>query len=151
MHAESSQACSITLVLNASWTTTSMTIPTAVEIVDVITVDHRDINKYLAAAGPAAMIVGPGRGWLWSAGLGGKHFAREHTSGADLSDLYTPVVHLAMEALKCYSESSEDEHSSVSETGITKTGVSCIHLEPTFPSESNFSRDTVLLSSLYSA
>ena len=35
-----------------------MTIPTAVEIVDVITVDHRDINKYLAAA----MIVGPGRG-----------------------------------------------------------------------------------------
>ena len=45
------------------------------------------------------------------------------------------VLHLAMEALKCYSESSEDEHSSVSETGITKTGVSCIHLDPTSPSD----------------
>ena len=53
-----------------------MTIPTAVEIVDVITIDHRDMNKYLAAPGPAAMIVGPGPGpgVTLICGAGGKTF-----------------------------------------------------------------------------
>lgn len=51
-----------------------MTIPTAVEIVDVITIDHRDMNKYLAAPGPAAMIVGPGPGVTLICGAGEKTF-----------------------------------------------------------------------------
>ena len=43
------------------------------------------------------------------------------TTPAPILSVY---MYMAMEALKCYSESSEDEHSSVSESGITKKGVS---------------------------
>ena len=51
-------------------------------------------------------------------------------AGENVSHVTTPApilsvyMYMAMEALKCYSESSEDEHSSVSESGITKKGVS---------------------------